>query len=45
MDDMVRGYLLSKNVILTYLSIVLNIVLGESSFKITLRFLTFFNLG
>ena len=45
MDDMVRGYLLSKNVILTYLSIVLNIVLGESSFKITLRFLTFFILG
>ena len=30
-----------ENVIIMYLSIVLDIVLGESSFKITLRFLVF----
>ena len=31
-----------ENVIIMYLSIVLDIVLGESSFKITLRFLVFY---
>ena len=30
-----------ENVIIIYLPIVLNIVLSKSSFKITLRFLTF----
>ena len=38
----VGGYLFTmENVIIMYLSIVLDIVLGESSFKITLRFLVF----
>ena len=31
-----------ENVIIMYLSIVLDILLDESSFKITLRFLTFY---
>ena len=33
-----------ENVIIMYLSIVLDIELGESSFKITLRLLVFINL-
>ena len=31
-----------KNVIIRYLSVVLDIMLGESSFKITLKFLVFY---
>ena len=31
-----------ENVIIMYLSVVLDIVLGESSFKISLRFLVFY---
>ena len=31
-----------ENVIIKYLSIVSDIVLGESSYKITLRFLVFY---
>ena len=31
-----------ENVIIMYLSIVLDIVLGETSFKIALRFLAFY---
>ena len=31
-----------ENVIIMYLSIVLDIVLGENSFKITVRFLVFY---
>ena len=41
MDDMGRGLFTMENVIIMYLSIVLNIVFEESSFEITLRFLTF----
>ena len=33
-----------ENVIIMHLSIVLDILLGESSFKITLRFLDFYFL-
>ena len=33
------------NVIIMYFLIVLDIVLGESSFKITLRFLVFYSFG
>ena len=36
------GLLTMKNVIIMYLSIVLDTVLWESSFKITLRFLVFY---
>ena len=41
MDDMGKGLFTMENVIIMYLSIVLNIVFEESSFEITLRFLTF----
>ena len=41
MDDMGRGLFIMENAIIMYLSIVLNIVFEESSFEITLRFLTF----
>ena len=34
-----------ENVIILYLSIVLGIVLGENSFKITSRFLVFYQFG
>ena len=34
-DDMRRGLFTMENVIIMYLSDVLNIVLGESSFEIT----------
>ena len=38
-----RNYLFTvENVIITYLSIVLDIVLGDSSFKITLRILVLY---
>ena len=36
-----KGLFTMENVIIMYLSIVLNIVFEESSFEITLRFLTF----
>ena len=41
MDDMGKGLFTMENIIIMYLSIVLNIVFEESSFEITLRFLTF----
>ena len=34
MDVMIRDYLLSKNVIIMYLSIPLDIVLSKSAFKL-----------
>ena len=42
MDGMSRAM---GNVVTMYLPIVLDIVLGESSFKITLRFLFFYKFG
>ena len=35
MDGMFRGLFTVENVIIMYLSVVLDIVLGESSFKIS----------
>ena len=34
-----------ENVVIMYLPIVLDIMLGERSFKINLRFLTFYKFG
>ena len=42
MDGMGSGLLTKEIVIIIYLWIVLGIVLGEGSFKITLRFLAFY---
>ena len=37
-----KGLFTTENVIIMYLSIVIDIALGESSLKITLRFLVFY---
>ena len=43
MNGMVGDYLFNmENVIIMYLSIVLDTVVGEGSLKITLRFLVFY---
>ena len=39
------GLFTMGNVVIMYLPIVLDIVLGESSFKMTLRFLSFYKFG
>ena len=40
-----QGLFTMENATVMYLSIISDIVLGESSFKITLRFLTFYQFG
>ena len=45
MDGIGKALFTMENVIIMHLSIVLHIALGESSFKITLRFLAFYSFG